>query len=109
MEQRSSDPARRPFKPNLPGRASVIGVVEVARGFFAALRHEYCTNRTMSKRAARRSLPFTTKNSAKGFHYINDADAQPPGSAHPQAHLCDAGAPAVDELNRMVKLRALAL
>ena len=49
------------------------------------------------------------ENTAKGFHYISDADARPPGSAHPLAHLWDAGASRVDELNRIVKVRAAAL
>ncbi|HEY0368701.1 MAG TPA: zinc-dependent metalloprotease, partial [Chthoniobacterales bacterium] len=49
------------------------------------------------------------ENIAKGFHYITDADARPPGSAHPLAHLWDAGPSAVDELNRMIKVRATAL
>ena len=49
------------------------------------------------------------ENQTKGFHYITDEDARPPGSAHPLAHLWDAGSSAVDELNRMVKLRAAAL
>ncbi len=49
------------------------------------------------------------ENIAKGFHYITDEDARPPGGAHPLAHLWDSGASAVDELNRLVKVRALAL
>ena len=49
------------------------------------------------------------ENIAKGFHYITDSDARPPGSAHPGAHLWDTGKSAVDELNRMVQVRALAL
>ena len=48
-------------------------------------------------------------NLTKGFHYITDEDARPPGGAHPLAHLWDSGASAVDELNRLVKVRALAL
>ena len=49
------------------------------------------------------------ENLARGFHYITDEDARPPGGAHPRAHLWDSGASAVDELNRLVKVRALAL
>ena len=49
------------------------------------------------------------ENLAKGFHYITDSDARAPGSAHPLAHLWDTGKSAVDELNRIVKVRALAL
>lgn len=48
-------------------------------------------------------------NIARGFHYITDEDARPPGGAHPLAHLWDSGASAVDELNRLVQVRALAL
>ncbi len=49
------------------------------------------------------------ENIEKGFHYITDADARAPGGAHPLAHLWDSGASAVDELNRIVKVRAAAL
>ncbi|HSH37271.1 MAG TPA: zinc-dependent metalloprotease [Chthoniobacterales bacterium] len=49
------------------------------------------------------------ENIAKGFHYITDSDARPTGSAHPLAHLWDTGKSAVDELNRIVQVRALAL
>ncbi len=48
-------------------------------------------------------------NIAKGFCYLTDADARPPGSASPYAHLWDNGASATDELNRLIKVRALAL
>ena len=48
-------------------------------------------------------------NLDKGLHYITDEDARPPGGAHPLAHLWDSGASATDELNRLVKVRALAL
>ena len=49
------------------------------------------------------------ENMAKGFRYLTDADARPPGSANPYAHLWDAGSSATDELNRLIKVRALAL
>ncbi len=49
------------------------------------------------------------ENIAKGFRYLTDADARPPGSANPFAHLWDSGASATEELNRLVKVRALAL
>jgi hypothetical protein len=45
----------------------------------------------------------------RGLTFITDADSRPPGSAHPQAHLWDNGGNAVDELNRMLKVRSLAL
>jgi hypothetical protein len=48
-------------------------------------------------------------NIAQGFRYLTDADARPPGSANPFAHLWDSGASATEELNRLVKVRALAL
>jgi hypothetical protein len=44
-----------------------------------------------------------------GFIFISDSDARPEGGAHPLAHLWDAGANAVDELNRMLDVRAKAL
>lgn len=49
------------------------------------------------------------ENIAKGFRYLSDDDARPPGSANPFAHLWDSGASATDELNRLIKVRALAL
>ena len=49
------------------------------------------------------------ENIAKSFRYLTDADARPPGSANPFAHLWDSGASAPEELNRLVKVRALAL
>ncbi|MDQ2868128.1 MAG: zinc-dependent metalloprotease [Verrucomicrobiota bacterium] len=49
------------------------------------------------------------ENIAKGFRYLTDEDARPGSSANPFAHLWDSGASATDELNRLVKVRALAL
>lgn len=45
----------------------------------------------------------------RGLHYLTDQDARPPGGAHPLAHLWDSGTNAVDELNRMLEVRAVAL
>jgi Met-zincin/Domain of unknown function (DUF5117) len=45
----------------------------------------------------------------RGLISITDADSRPPGSAHPQAHLWDNGDNAVDELHRMLGVRAVAL
>jgi hypothetical protein len=44
-----------------------------------------------------------------GMYFISDADARPPGSAHPHAHLWDNGSDAADELVRIMKIRAAAL
>jgi hypothetical protein len=46
---------------------------------------------------------------SKGIEYISDRDARAAGGAHPRAHLWDTGADAVDELNRIMKVRATAL
>ncbi len=46
---------------------------------------------------------------ATGDTFITDADSRPFGSAHPQSHLWDNGANAVDELNRLMKIRSAAL
>ncbi|MGI8889304.1 MAG: zinc-dependent metalloprotease [Chthoniobacterales bacterium] len=48
-------------------------------------------------------------NISQGFRYLTDADARPPGSASAYAHLWDSGASAVEELNRLIKVRAIAL
>ncbi len=45
----------------------------------------------------------------RGIVYITDQDARPPGSAHPYAHLWDNGTNAVDELERIMKIRRKAL
>ncbi|MDB5024082.1 MAG: hypothetical protein JWP78_1837 [Mucilaginibacter sp.] len=41
----------------------------------------------------------------EGYLFISDGDARPAGSAHPQAHLWDAGTNAADELNRLMDIR----
>ncbi len=45
----------------------------------------------------------------RGLVFLTDQDARPAGSAHPQAHLWDSGENAVDELNRLMTVRAKAL
>jgi hypothetical protein len=49
------------------------------------------------------------KARARGLIFLTDQDARPPGSAHPSTHLWDSGTNAVDELNRLLKVRAAAL
>ena len=44
-----------------------------------------------------------------GLIYITDEDARPFGGAHPHAHLWDNGTDPVDELNRILGIRAAAL
>jgi hypothetical protein len=46
-----------------------------------------------------------TETLKEGYLFISDEDARPAGSAHPQAHLWDAGTNAADELNRLMDLR----
>jgi Met-zincin/Domain of unknown function (DUF5117) len=45
----------------------------------------------------------------KGLQFISDRDARDPGGLHPQAHLWDNGADAVDELQQVLKVREKAL
>ena len=45
----------------------------------------------------------------RGLTFLSDQDARPLGSAHPQVHLWDNGADAVDELNRLMEVRTSAL
>jgi hypothetical protein len=45
----------------------------------------------------------------RGLTFITDADSRPQGSPHPKSHLWDNGTNAVDELNRMLEVRKLAL
>jgi hypothetical protein len=46
---------------------------------------------------------------AKGIPFITDRDARAPGGASPIGHLWDSGPNAVDELNRIMRVRAKAL
>jgi len=46
---------------------------------------------------------------AGGLLFLSDSDARPAGGAHPLAHLWDNGANAVDELTRLMRVRAKAL
>ncbi|HUK31917.1 MAG TPA: zinc-dependent metalloprotease [Candidatus Acidoferrum sp.] len=46
---------------------------------------------------------------SSGQRYLTDQDARPASAASPYAHLWDSGANAVDELNRIMKVRAAAL
>ena len=46
---------------------------------------------------------------AKGLRYLTDQDARPDGSSSAQAHLWDSGSNPVEELNRLMKVRAVAL
>ena len=45
----------------------------------------------------------------RGMYLISDVDSRALGGAHPTGHLWDNGANAVDELNRMMKVRGKAL
>ncbi len=46
---------------------------------------------------------------ANGMLFLTDQDARPEGSAHPITHLWDNGKNAVDELNRVMEIRKIAL
>jgi hypothetical protein len=45
----------------------------------------------------------------RGLRYLTDQDARPAGSSSSVAHLWDSGANAVDELNRLMQVRGVAL
>jgi hypothetical protein len=45
----------------------------------------------------------------RGLRYLTDQDARPPGSSSSVAHLWDSGPNAVDELQRLMQVRAAAL
>jgi len=45
----------------------------------------------------------------RGLRYLTDQDARPPGGSSSLAHLWDSGSNAVDELNRLMQVRAAAL
>lgn len=46
---------------------------------------------------------------ARGLTFLTDGDARPLGSSHPAVHLWDNGTDAVDELQRLLAARAVAL
>lgn len=48
-------------------------------------------------------------NISLGLLYLTDQDARPLAAAHPQAHLWDNGASAIDELKRLTQVRKQAL
>jgi hypothetical protein len=50
-----------------------------------------------------------TDATRQGLTFITDADSRPPGGAHPQSHLWDNGADAVDGLAHILKVREVAL
>ena len=50
-----------------------------------------------------------TEAAKQGLFFISDSDSRPQSSAHPTAHLWDNGPNAVDELTRVMKIRAAAL
>ncbi len=45
----------------------------------------------------------------RGLTFLSDQDARPQGSSHAQTHLWDNGTNAVDELQRVMKVRSIAL
>ena len=49
------------------------------------------------------------KAAARGITFLTDQDARPQGSCHPSTHLWDNGVNAVDELARILKIRAVGL
>lgn len=50
-----------------------------------------------------------TKSEKSGLVFISDSDARPFGGAQPHAHLWDNGADPAEELNRILKIREVAL
>ena len=50
-----------------------------------------------------------TDTQEKGFLFISDSDARPAGGANPSAHLWDNGADPIQELNRLMEVRRVAL
>ncbi|HTP12420.1 MAG TPA: zinc-dependent metalloprotease, partial [Bacteroidota bacterium] len=52
---------------------------------------------------------IVTSAASHGLIFLTDEDARPEGSAHPRTHLWDNGVDAVDELNRMMQVRSIAL
>ena len=58
----------------------------------------------------KKALDDIVQNGLKaGLTFLSDQDARPLGGAHPYAHLWDGGADPVDELNRVLEVRQVAL
>ena len=68
------------------------------RQFNAAQKDDYSALNRILDEARRRGITFLT-----------DEDARPSGSAHPEAHLWDNGRDPVEELGRVLQLRAKAI
>lgn len=54
-------------------------------------------------------MDILKENDDLGLRYITDSDSRPIYGAHPYSHLWDNGASAIDELDRLSKVRAAAL
>lgn len=59
--------------------------------------------------AAALNKVLTDATLKKGLRFISDRDARPAGGLHPQAHLWDNGADAVEDLKEVMKVRSVAL
>lgn len=110
------------------GRASVMDyphpLVKIARDGSLDLSDAYATgigewDKVAIQYGYSDSSPGTDEKAAlneiiqkartRGLIFLTDQDARPPGSAHPQTHLWDNGKNAVDELDRVLAVRARAL
>ena len=49
------------------------------------------------------------ENEEQGLRYVSDPDSRPAGSSQPEGHLWDNGAEPLDEMDRLLELRAVAL
>ncbi len=67
-----------------------------------SIRYGYEEFKTNEKQELERLLSDAQK---RGYYFITDEDARPQGGAHPAAHLWDNGKNAIDELQRILKLR----
>ena len=85
--------------------AYAIGVGEWDKAVIEYGYTDFATG-TNEKNALNKILEKTLKS---GLMYISDEGARPYGSAHPYAHLWDNNSNPVDELNRMMKVRKIAL
>lgn len=111
------------FLASTEGRASVMDyphpLVNVASDGSLDLSHAYASGIGdwdklaiawgYSERPEAERTALLTDALAKGLRFLTDQDARPPGSAHPAAHLWDNGTDAVDELVRVLDVRARAL
>ncbi len=92
------------------GKLSLDSAYAIGIGKWDNVTVAYAYSQFKDADSERRGLrDIIDRSLADGLVYITDTDARPSGSAHATAHLWDNGSDAVDELNRLLTIRTMAL